>query len=247
MTMTIHLNGHHRKALASIFRHPASHNVEWHDVLSLLNHLGSVSERHNGEYEVTIGTDRADLGRPHGKDLTGDELRHLRAFLTSAGLAPTDLSPDDPSDQASAQAANDDTARQCIVLIDHQQARLFRPGGEGNAAAPPRVFKPEDADGSARRLEHRQGNDDHDGGHAAEEDSYYERIAVDLKTARQIVVLSDGKGRSNAGDYLVTYLQQHHPAIAARVVVTERVDISHLSDGEIVAKGVALLKTTEAV
>lgn len=245
MTMAIHLNGHHRKTLAGIFRHPASHNVEWHDVLSLLNYLGSVSERHSGGYEVTIGADHADLGRPHGKDLTGDEVRHLSSFLTTAGITPADLSDTDLSDGALAPAEDDHTAQPCIVLIDHQQARLFRPDGEGQDPAPPRVLKPEDADGSARRLEHRQGNDDHDGGHAAEEDSYYERIAVDLKTAQQIVVLSDGKGRSNAGGYLVAYLERNHPGIAARIVVTDRVDISHLSDGEVVAKGVALLETVQ--
>ncbi|WP_420382189.1 hypothetical protein [Novosphingobium sp.] len=240
--MTIHLNGHHRKTLASIFRHPASHNVEWHDVLSLLNCLGSVGERHGGGYEVRIGADRADLGRPRGKDLTGDELRHLSGFLMTAGHMPADL-----PDQAPAHTDDDHTAQRCIVLIDHQQAVLFRPDGEDGDTAPPRVLKPEDDDGSARRLEHRQGNDDHDGGHAAEEDSYYERIAVDLQTAQQIVVLSDGKGRSNAGDYLVGYLQRHYPAVAARIVVTDRVDISHLSDGEVVAKGIALLESGQSV
>jgi hypothetical protein len=240
--MAIHLNGHHRKTLATIFHHPASHNLEWHDVLSLLNCLGSVSERHSGGYEVTIGTDRADLGRPHGKDLTGDELRHVCAFLTTAARTPADL-----ADEAPAQGDDHDAARLCVVRIDHQQARLFWPDDEGDVTAPPQVLKPEDADGSARRLEHRQGNDDHDGGHAAEEDSYYERIAVDLQAAQQIVVLSDGKGRSNAGAYLVAFLQRHHPGIAARIVVTDRVDISHLSDGEAVAKGLALLETGQPV
>jgi len=245
--MAIHLNGHHRKTLATIFHHPASHNLEWHDVLSLLNCVGSVTERHSGGYEVTIGDDRANLGRPHGHDVTGDELRHLCGFLTTAGITPEAPSTTDLPDGALAPAQDDHTAQRCIVLIDHQHARLLRPDSDGNNSAPPRVFKPEDADGSARRLEHRQGNDDHDGGHAAEEDSFYERIAVDLKTAQQIAVLSDGKGRSNAGNYLVGYLQRKHPEVAARIVVTDRVDISHLSDGEAVAKGVALMATEQAV
>ncbi len=27
-----HLNGHHRHTYEAIFRHPAAHNLEWHDV-----------------------------------------------------------------------------------------------------------------------------------------------------------------------------------------------------------------------
>ena len=52
---SIHLNGHHRKTLASIFSHPESHNIEWHDVLSLLNYLGTANEGHNGSYDIAIG------------------------------------------------------------------------------------------------------------------------------------------------------------------------------------------------
>jgi len=234
MTMTtIHLNGHHRKALASIFRHPASHNVEWHDVLSLLNHVGTTSDRHGGGYDVTIGADHVGLPPAHGKNLTEEELRDLRSFLTKAGL-----SPDSGSDDAVVEHPLD---HQCIVLIDHQQARLFGLGGAGGDPSAPRVLTPDDPDGSLRRIEHKQGNDDHDGGHAEEEDGYYERVSVDLKPAERIVVFSDGQGRSNAGAYLVDYLQRHHPAIAKRIVATERVDIAHLSDGEIIAAGAGLL------
>lgn len=234
--MNGHLNGHHRKTLASIFRHPTSHNVEWHDVLSLLNNLGSASERHGGGYDITIGAEHLALGRAHDHDLAGDELSHLRDFLTRAGLSEAGLTTEETS-----QAKQDQLDGQCIVLIDHHQARLFGLGGEDSDPATPQVIKPEDPDGSHRRIEHKQGDDDHDGGHAAEEDGYYERISAKLQAARHIVVFSDGKGRSNAGTYLIDYLKSHHAALADRIVASERVDIAHLSDGEIVATGLALL------
>ena len=230
---SIHLNGHHRKALAGLFRHPASHNVEWHDVVSLLNHVGTVTERHDGALEVAIGADRITLKRPHGHDVQGEELRDLRAFLTKAGFSPESHPPLDAADEGG--------NRPCIVLIDHQHARLFGLRDDDVDQFAPRVLSPEDADGSRRKLEHRQGNDDHDGGHAEEEDAWYERIAIDLEPAHRIVVLSDGKGRSSAGAYLVDYCKRRHPALAARIVATERVDIAHLSDAEIVAAGIALL------
>ena len=31
-----HLSGHHRDTLLQIFQEPTGHNVEWHDVMSLL-------------------------------------------------------------------------------------------------------------------------------------------------------------------------------------------------------------------
>ena len=233
---SIHLNGHHRKVLASIFRHPSSHNVEWHDVLSLLNHLGTVSERHGGGYDIAIGADHLALGRPHGHDLGGDDLRHLRSFLTTAGLSAASLTTAEL-----AQAQVDRVDGQCIVLIDHHEARLFGLGGKDTDPSVPIVIQPEDADGSRRRIEHKQGNADHDGGHASEEDAYYEQICTKLGEARHIVILSDGKGRSSAGAYLIAYLQRHHAAIAERIVANERVDIAHLSAGEIVATGLAAL------
>ncbi len=93
-----------------------------------------------------------------------------------------------------------------------------------------------------RRIEHRQGNDDHDGGHAGEEDGYYERIAAHLANAPRIVLLSDGKGRSSAGEYLIAYLKRHHPDLANHIVATDRVAIAHLSDGEILTAGLALIE-----
>ncbi len=37
-----HLDNHHRNTLRQIFQHPASHNIEWHAVTSLLEAVGTV-------------------------------------------------------------------------------------------------------------------------------------------------------------------------------------------------------------
>jgi hypothetical protein len=231
---TIHLNGHHQKTLDAIRAHPTPHNVEWHDVLSLLGHLGTVTERHNGAFDVRIGHHGFVLDRPKGHDVTGDQIRALQKFLTQKFLASTDQSA---SPDTSARAGG----RPCIVLIDHHQAKLFDLDEAHDHAAAPKVHVPEDGDGSRRRLEHRQGNDDHDGGHSSEDSGYYEAICGDLEQAGPIVVLSDGQGRSSAGDYLVGYVRRHHAGIAVRIVATDRIDISHVSDSQAVAAGRALL------
>ena len=127
------------------------------------------------------------------------------------------------------------------MLIDHHQARLFAPGAAGGRHATLHIIRPNDDDGSRRKVTHRQGNDDHDGGRASEDDDYYRRVALELAAAQRVVVFSDGKGRSNAGDYLIGYMHRHDPALAARIIASAPCDIAHSSDDQVVAAGLALL------
>ena len=50
--MSEDLNNHHRDTLRKIFSHPASGNLEWRQVLSLLEAIGTVSEDHNGKITI---------------------------------------------------------------------------------------------------------------------------------------------------------------------------------------------------
>ena len=52
-----HLDNHHRNTLRQIFEHPASHNIEWHAVTSLLEAVGTVAVHHDGKLTVTIGSE----------------------------------------------------------------------------------------------------------------------------------------------------------------------------------------------
>ena len=80
-----HIAGHHRDTLLQIFQHPTSHNVEWHDVISLLETVGSVEERHDDMFVFRIGDEREVLRRPKAKDMDTQQLVDLRRMLTSAG------------------------------------------------------------------------------------------------------------------------------------------------------------------
>jgi hypothetical protein len=90
MTMSSDLNNHHRDTLKKILDHPASGNVEWRQVLSLLEAVGTVEEEHNGKFKVTLGTETEMLGRPHGKDVDRQMIVDLRRMLTGAGFSPED-------------------------------------------------------------------------------------------------------------------------------------------------------------
>jgi hypothetical protein len=62
------LNNHHRETLRKIFTHPSSGNVEWHQVLSLLEAVGTVTDEPNGKVRVTAGPESDTLPRPRHKD-----------------------------------------------------------------------------------------------------------------------------------------------------------------------------------
>ena len=44
------LNNRHRDTLHRILNHPASGNIEWREVLSLLNAVGTVDQQPNGKW-----------------------------------------------------------------------------------------------------------------------------------------------------------------------------------------------------
>ena len=83
----VHLSGHHRDTLLEIFQHPTKHNIEWHDVLSLLEAVGSVEKEHDGKFLVRLGAEPEVISRPKAKDVGIQQVVDLRRMLTSAGYA----------------------------------------------------------------------------------------------------------------------------------------------------------------
>ena len=81
------VSSEHRNTLDKIMRHPASGNIEWRQVRSLLEAVGAVTEEHDGKLRVTVGDQTDVLQRPHGKDIGKDTIVDLRHLLTRAGIA----------------------------------------------------------------------------------------------------------------------------------------------------------------
>jgi hypothetical protein len=79
------LNNNHRDTLQRILSHPASGNIEWRQILSLLNAVGIVDEEHNGKIKVTIGPETEVIEPPRGKDIDVQMVVDLRRMLNSAG------------------------------------------------------------------------------------------------------------------------------------------------------------------
>jgi hypothetical protein len=83
-----HLDGRHRDTLRQIFQHPASHNIEWRAVTSLLEAVGTVTVRHDGKLAVKLGDELEFLEPPVGKDIDVQMVTDLRRMLASAGYGP---------------------------------------------------------------------------------------------------------------------------------------------------------------
>jgi hypothetical protein len=83
-----HLDNRHRNTLRQIFEHPVSHNIEWHSVTSLLDAIGTVDVHHDGQVEVTVGSQKTFLEHPSGKDIDAQMVLDLRRMLSLAGYEP---------------------------------------------------------------------------------------------------------------------------------------------------------------
>ena len=86
--MEAHLSNHHRDTIERIFSHPPSRNIEWRQVVSLLETIGTVTHEHNGKLKVALGPETEVLPAPHGKDVDAQIVVDLRRMLTQAGFAP---------------------------------------------------------------------------------------------------------------------------------------------------------------
>jgi len=86
-----HLGREHARTLRQLFQHPLSHNIEWRQVRSLLEAVGSVTEDHNGHLHVTINGESYTAHQPQHKDMADVQiLIDLRHFLERVGVTPQD-------------------------------------------------------------------------------------------------------------------------------------------------------------
>jgi hypothetical protein len=87
--MAADLNHHHRVTLDKIFSHPLSGNLEWRQVLSLLEAVGTTTQEPNGKVKVELGGQTEIFQPPDGKDVDRQMIVDLRRMLINAGLQPS--------------------------------------------------------------------------------------------------------------------------------------------------------------
>ena len=119
-----------------------------------------------------------------------------------------------------------------VVIIDHHSARLYQNAGGGGESEV--TVKPHDPQGFHRHLIHRK-EAHYQGERVPEDTAFYEQIAKDLVPAKEIILIGHGTGKSSAVEFLAEYLKKHHAQISQRVITTEMVDLSALTDPQIEA------------
>jgi hypothetical protein len=217
------LTGSHRRTLDAIFRHPTTHNLEWNDVVALIDEIGGAHEKANNEFVFEVAGEHRIVRKPHTKDLTGSEVIEIRHFLTQAGF-----SPEAPSRPA---AHSDPAAPALLIVADHHGAKLFHVD-VGSDDVSEHAIKPYDPHHFLHHLMHKDQSRER-GQRAPEEPAYYEKIAEALAQGGKIVVVGHGSGKSNAAHHLTEYLRTHHAETFGRIVREMDADLSSVTDPQL--------------
>ena len=221
-----HLNGRHRHTYEAIFRRPVAHNLEWHDLRSLLAAVADVTEGHNGSLHATRNARTLTLHVPKHKDVASvEDMLAIRHFL------------DEPAEPASAQTA---PGIDVLVVIDHHEAKIYRTELHGTV---PQRLVPYDPHGFGRHL--RSDTEETDGKRRPERKSFYEAVAATLREADRILVFGSGTGESSAMVQLLADLDANHSDVAKRVVGSVAIDKQHLTENQILAQAREFFETAD--
>jgi len=99
---SVHRAASHERILGMLFEHPMSHNIEWNDVVHLLQAIGTAVAGHHDTLHVTINNETVVLHRPKHKALAEDQIMQIRHFLRRAGVEPPHPTKGPNSDPAPA-------------------------------------------------------------------------------------------------------------------------------------------------
>jgi len=221
--MEISMSKVHQTTYKAIFQHPIAHNLQWHDVRSMLDALGEVTEEHNGNLKYIRHGEVLILHPPKHKDISDvKEVMQIRHFLERSSVP--ELA--DPTEDGT----------HLLVVIDHREARIYKT--ELRDSVPVSIM-PHDPDGTRQHLHNL--HDDENG--QPELKSFYELIANSLEDAKQILIFGSATGASSGMEYLFAYLKEHHSDIAMRVVGAIAVDEQHMTEEQLLAQARAFYKS----
>ena len=206
-----------KELLESLVAGKLPRNLSWSSVIDLIGHIGEVQPHGNDEFTFVVGSQRSFFKRPSGHNLAVEEISRLRKFLKGAGV---------PGMPAKASQIG-----RMVVVIDHHVAHIYHNLDEGRSQEEVTV-KPYDPFGFHHHLIHRK-EAHYKGERVPEEDSYYREIAMDLVHAEAIILVGHGTGKSSAAGFFTEYLKAHRPEQFQRIVATETVDLSALTEPQI--------------
>lgn len=218
-----HVSGGNQRTLEALFRHPSAHNLEWNDVVALIDKIGDVNRRTNNEFEFSVGGEVHFMRKPHTKDIEGTDVIKLRKFLAHVGWT---------SEQCPVPAPTaDDSMSNLMVVIDHHEAKIYDIATDPENAAE-KTIRPYDPHHFLHHLTHKDQSAAR-GQRAPEDITFYQAIASALTRASSIIIVGHGTGKSNAANHLSDYLRKHHAAIAERIVRECVADLSSITEPQL--------------
>jgi hypothetical protein len=128
---TAHLDKKHQHTLESIFQNPVPGNLKWHDIIGLVEHIGAVKTKTNGQLTFTVNGVPRIFHRAKDKDVSDPpQTLDLRYFLESVGIG-----------QNSALESRD--CARLLVVISQHEARIYHSDEKGSV---PQRLHPEHRD-----------------------------------------------------------------------------------------------------
>ena len=218
MTPPASLTGSHLRTYNTIFQHPVSHNLGWHDVKALFRHLGQVEDEPNGNTKVTRNGQTLILQARRTKDIADTtELMALRHFLERS--------------ETTSPAAKEEEAGRWLLVINHHEARIYRSVAPG---AVPQQIRPHAPEDFFRHAPH--SKEFSRGQEKPDPNSFFEPVAGLLNGAAEFLIFGSGTGTASEMEQFVSWLKHHRPDVAQRVVGTVVIDESHLTEAQLLAQ-----------
>lgn len=224
--MDVQMSTTHQTTYDAIFQHPIAHNIQWHDVRSMLDSISDVEQEHNGNLRFRRHGETLTVHPPKHKDLSDHELMQIRHFLERSAV------PEHPTTAGGTHL---------LVVIDHREARIYQT--ELHGSVPERIV-PYDPDGLRRHLYY-VGNEADGHQRQPELKSFYEAVAQKIKGAEKILIFGSGTGESSAMEYLLVYLNKNYPDIAQKVSGTVIVNEQHMTEDQLLAQARAIYSTAD--
>ncbi len=217
MNTTPALTGSHLRTYKTIFQHPISHNLGWHDVHALFRQLGQVEEEPNGNLKVTRNGQTLVLHPPRTKDVSEtDEVMSLRHFLERSEAPPP---------------ATDEKGEHWLLVIDHHEARIFRSEMHGTI---PQQILPQEPEDYFRHAHN--SKETSRGQEKPDPSSVFTPVAIALQAANHILIFGTGTGTSSEMAQFIAWSEHHHPELAKRFIGSLVVDEHHLTRDQLLAK-----------
>ncbi|MEF9995844.1 MAG: hypothetical protein RR784_04595 [Burkholderiaceae bacterium] len=222
MTEAIHLSGHHRDTVEHLFAH--GHSIEWNKALSLIQAVGKAEEKHNGKWQVAIGSESETFDRPKDGMLSLHQMVDLRRMFSHAGFGPQGASgivSDVPPPSLN--------GKQVVMAMDFHRTRVWATDAVRGAA--PTVLIPYDLHGYFHHVAHFRENPR--GVYEADSPEYWRHLTELLAGVNEALVISHGKGKARASQHFLDYARAHRADLASKVVADLRADVDDLSDAQI--------------